>query len=230
MDKMKQYVALAALASLAILAGGYQMLISPKNGAAAGVREETAGVVSANDSLRTQLQILQAQAKELPKKQADLARVAAKIPDNPALPTLIRALTVASISAGVEFVSVTPGPPTAVVPTVTNGAVAAPADPAATAATGAPAGELASIPVVLSVVGDYFEIEQFLANLEQMPRSLRVTGLAMIPGTATQVAGAAAASGKDGRTLSSTITGTVFLATNRLAVTPVVAPVAVPAK
>ena len=237
MDKVKQYVALTALASLAILAGSYQLLISPKKDEAAAVREQTASTVSANAGLRTQLQVLQAQAKELPKKQADLARVAAKIPDNPALPALIRALTAASISAGVEFVSVIPGQPTAFVAPAAG--VVAPVDPAAAAAAApapAPAaqgasatGELASIPVTLNVVGDFFEIEQFLANLENLPRALRVTNLVLTPGAQPTAGGTVASSTEDGRSLTSTITGTVFLAANRPAATPVVAPVAAPA-
>ena len=239
MDKVKQYVALTALASLAILAGSYQLLISPKKDEAAAVREQTASTVSANAGLRTQLQVLQAQAKELPKKQADLARVAAKIPDNPALPALIRALTAASISAGVEFVSVIPGQPTAFAAPAAG--VVAPVDPAASAAAPAAAapapavpaasatGELASIPVTLNVVGDYFEIEQFLANLENLPRALRVTNLVLAPGAQPIAGGTVAPSTEDGRSLTSTITGTVFLAANRPAATPVVAPVAAPA-
>ena len=235
MDKIKQYVALTALASLAILAGSYQLLISPKQDEATAVRAQTASMVSANAGLRTQLQVLQAQAKELPKKQADLARVAAKIPDNPALPALIRALTAASISAGVEFVSIIPGQPTAVAAPAAG--VVAPVDPAAPAAAApAPAvpaasatGELASIPVTLNVVGDYFEIEQFLANLENLPRALRVTNLVLAPGAQPTAGGTVAPSTEDGRSLTSTITGTVFLAANRPAATPVVAPVAAPA-
>ena len=63
------------------------------------------------------------------KSRAKLAAVAAKIPDNPALPNLIRALTTASKSTGVELVTLTPGTPTAAaVPAAAPGAapVAAP--------------------------------------------------------------------------------------------------------
>lgn len=238
MDKMKQWVALTVLAALAVAAGGWFLLVSPKRGEAAELRAQTATQEATNATLRTELQVLQAQAKELPKKQADLARVAAKIPEHPALPALIRALTAASTSAGVEFVSLTPGAPAPVVvaaptPVAPPPGAAAPATPATPAAPAAAApapagGTLTAIPVTIAVVGDFFQVEQFVAGLESLPRALRVTDVAVTPGaspTAQQAAGAAL----DGRSLTSTITGQVFLTAGAAPVTPVVAPTATPA-
>jgi hypothetical protein len=76
------------------------------------------------------------------------------------------------------------------------------------------------------VVGGYFEVSQFLAELEQLPRALRVTGLTVAPG-ASPTAGTSAPAGAatDGRSLTTTITGSVYLATNRPPVAAVVAPV-----
>lgn len=240
MDKLKQWVALTVVGCLGIMAAGWFLLISPKKTEAAEVRELAASQEATNAGLRTQLQVLQAQAKDLPKKQADLARVAAKIPSNPGMPALIRALTAAGTSAGVQLVSVTPGAPAAVAAPVAAAPVAgaaapaaapapaapapaaAPADPNAPVAAG-PAGALAAIPVALNVVGGYFEVSQFLANLENLPRAYRVTNLTLAPG-ASPTAGDKAGSTEDGRTLTSTITGSVFMAANRPAATPVVAP------
>lgn len=239
MDKVKQYVLLTVLGAVVIMAAGWFLLISPKKTEATELQEQAASQVSANAVLSTQLEVLKAQAKDLPKKQAELARVAAKIPDNPSLPALIRALTAASTKAGVEFVSVTPGPPAAVV-AAAPAAPVAPADPAAAAApapaaaapaapAGGVAGTLAGIPVSLNVVGDYFEIEQFIAELENLPRALRVSNLTLAPGASPTAGQDAATSTEDGRTLTSTITGSVFMAAGRPAATPVVAPVAAPA-
>ena len=236
MDKLKQWVALTLVACLGIMAAGWFLLVSPKRAEAADVRTQAATQESTNASLRTQLSVLQAQAKDLPKKQADLARVAAKIPDNAALPTLIRALTAASTSAGVELVSVTPGAPAAVVAAAPVAAEAAPAAaPAPAAEPGAPAvaaagpaGSLAAIPITINVVGGYFEVAQFLSNLETLPRALRVVNLALAPGkSATDKS---TGSADDGRSLTTTITGSVYMAANRPAATPVVAPTAAPAK
>lgn len=237
MGKLKQWTALTLLGCLALVAAGWFLLVSPKRGEAVELREQAASQESMNATLRTKLEMLRSQAKDLPKKQADLARVAAKIPDNPGLPALIRALTAASTSAGVQLVSVTPGPPVAVVGAAAPAAGApaappagAPAAPAAGAAApaAAPAGPaLSEIPIAVNVVGGYFEVEQFVASLENLPRALRVKNLTLIPGGST-VPGEGA-SAEDGRVLTATLSGSVFMAPGRQAATPVVVPTAAPA-
>ena len=237
MDKLKQWVALTVVGCLGIMAAGWFLLISPKKAEAADIREQAVGQDATNQGLRTKLEVLRAQAKDLPKKQADLARVAAKIPGDPGLPALIRALTAASTSAGVVLVSVTPsapapvvaaavGAPTAAAPAAGAPAAAAPA--AAAPAAAAPAvpttvGALAAIPVAINVVGGYFEVAQFMASLENLPRAFRVTNLTLAPG-ASPTDKADATSTEDGSSLTSTITGSVYMAANRPAATPVVAP------
>lgn len=236
MDKLKQWVALTVVGCLGIMAAGWFLLISPKKTEASDVRDQAVSQESTNAGLRTKLETLKVQAKDLPKKQAELARVAAKIPDNPNLPSLIRALTAASTSAGVEFVSVTPGTPAAVAAAAPAAGAAAPAPaapvpaPAAAPAAGAPAaapastaGTLAAIPIAINVVGGYFEVSQFLANLENLPRALRVTNLSLAPG-ASPTDQSEATSTDDGSSLTSTITGSVYMAANRPAATAVVAP------
>lgn len=238
MDKLRQWVTLTVLASVVLLAAGWFLLVSPKKGEASDLQAQAAQQVSANAALETQLQVLRAQAKDLPKKQAELASVAAKIPDNPSLPSLIRALTEASTSSGVDFVSVTPGAPVAPVVTVPVQAQIAepttaqttPVAPAAPTAAGA-AGSLATIPVALNVVGDYFDIAQFVANLENLPRALRVSNVTMAPGVSpTAVQKAGGASVEDGRSLTTTLSGSVYMAVNRPVATAVVAPPTAPAK
>ena len=234
MDKLKQWVTMTVLASLVILAAGWFLLVSPKKDEAAALRAQAAEQMAANAVLETQLQVLRAQAKDLPKKQAELAAVSAKIPDNPSLPALIRALTEASTSAGVDFVSVTPGQPVAPVaaPVQPKGTepVTAQAGPAAPPAAAGPAGALATIPVGINVVGDYFDIAQFTANLENLPRALRVVDLTVAPGVSPTAAKTSAPTVEDGRSLSTTINGSVFMAVNRPAATAVVAPPAAPVK
>ena len=245
MDKVKQWVALTVVGALALLAGGWFLAISPKRSEAADLQAQVATQVSKNQTLAVELEVLKAKAQELPKKQADLAKVAAKIPTNPALPALVRALTAAATTAGVELVSVTPGPPVAATPAAppaaTAGAAPAPAAPAPVApAPGAPgaaaapasaAGTLAQILVTINVVGDFYDVEQFVANLEQLPRALKISNLVVAPGTSpTAGKSGGATSAADGRSLTTTITGSVFLATGATPATAVVAPTAAPAK
>jgi type IV pilus assembly protein PilO len=225
MEKLKQYVVFTVLGCLLVLAAGWFLLVSPKRSDAAALRTQAASQVSANAQLENQLQVLKAQAKDLPKQQARLAAVAAKIPDNPALPAMIRALTGASTAAGVELVSVTPSAPVAVAAAAPTAVVQAGSTKSAAAAV-APnaAGVLTSIPVALNVVGGYFQVEQFVANLESLPRSLRVSNITMAPGLNPVKATATSANVADGRSLTTTITGQVFMAANRPAATAVTVP------
>ena len=222
MDKLKMYVAFTVLGCLMVLAAGWFLLVSPKRSQVAQLETQAAGQVSSNAILSTQLANLKAKAKDLPKQKARLAAVAAKIPDNPALPALIRALSTAADAAGVELVTVTPGPPTAVVATAT-GAAGAPAAPGAPGSAAAASG-LSQIPLTLNLAGGYFQVEQFVANLENLPRSMRITNLTMTPG-ANPMKPTAAGTPDDGHVLTATVTGTVFMA-GAAAPAAVAAPVA----
>lgn len=226
MDKLKQWVALTVVGCLAIMAAGWFLVISPKRSEAAELRTQAADQASANRTLETELQVLKAQAADLPKEQAKLAAVAAKIPDNPALPGLVRALLEASSASGVELVSITPGQPVLVAPVAPPVAEApvdgqaapdpgAPAVSAPDAAAPGPAGQLANIPVAINVVGDYFEVQQFMDALEQLPRALRVHTLSIAPGASPTAGEGAEVSTTDGRSLTTTVDGFIYMAANR---------------
>ena len=242
MENLKQWVALTVVACMGIMAAGWFLLVSPKRTEAAELREQAASALGQNAQLETQLQVLKAQAKDLPKEQAKLAAVKTKIPDDPAMPTLIRALLEAADSSGIELVSITPGEPQLVAApapaapeapatgqvgpadpaTPPDGAVAPAADgstpeAAAPAAGGTPpagpAGVLANIPVSLEVFGDYFAVQQFVAALEQLPRAIRLTGLTVAPGSSPT--SKTPANPDDGRSLTTSIEGLVFMAAQR---------------
>jgi Tfp pilus assembly protein PilO len=219
-DKLKMYVAFTALGCLFVLVAGWFFLVSPKRAEVAQLNTQAAGQVASNGQLQVQLANLKAKAKDLPKQKAKLAAVAAKIPDNPALPALIRALTTAANAAGVELVTVTPSAPTAVVAAAPGAAPAAPGSPAASTATGG----LSQIPLTLNLAGGYFQVEQFIANLENLPRSMRLSNVTMTPG-ANPMKPVAAGATDDGHTLTATVTGTVFMVG---AVTPAAASVVAP--
>lgn len=238
MDKLKQWVALTVVAVLAIVAAGWFLLVSPKRAEAVDLRAQVDSQVSANLALRGQIAMLKSQAKSLPQKQAKLAAVAAKIPDNPALPSLIRALTVAAEDAGVELISLAPTAPVAVAAPVRAAAPGTPAAgapaagapaprkpvagapaagaPAAGAAAAAAAGVLKSITISIRVVGGYFQIEQFFDRVESLSRAMKATSLSLTPGPnplKPEVPGAA--TNALDSTLSGSINATVFMATGR---------------
>ncbi len=217
MTKLKQWVALTVVAALALAAGGWFLLVSPKRAEAADLTGQATAQDGTNSGLRNKLAVLKAQSVKLPAEQAKLAAVSTKIPANPALPALIYSLTAASDAAGVQFLSLTPGQPTA---------QAKPAAPAVkadgTTAPAAKASTLQTIPVAISVNGGYFETEQFLAALEDLPRAFRVTVLGVAPGDnplapkskTSGAAGAPSAASStvlDGSKLTSTITAEIYM-------------------
>ncbi len=214
MDKVKQWVALAVLAALVVLAGGWFLVVAPAREEAAELREQTTLQEGTNTQLQTTLEVLRAKAEGLPKKEAELAEVARRIPPGPALPELLRALEGAASTAGIELTSVTPAPPMVVE------APPAAAPPASTSAGPAPSAEapapaapvvtgLSSLEVNMAVAGDFYAVEQFVALLEELPRALRVTALSMQPGSGALEEQPA---GGDNRRVQATLTGLVYLA------------------
>src|SRR4051812_23654652 len=143
MDKMKQWIALSVVAAVAILAGGWFLVVSPKRADAAALRDEAATQEHANQALNIELTRLKAQAKGLPAQQARLAAVAAKIPSNSAMVPLVLALNKAASDVGVELVSIAPGVATPV------GAAPAAPQKAGTATTVVSA-DLMQVPVALN--------------------------------------------------------------------------------
>ena len=146
MEQLNKWIALTVAGMLVVVTAGWLLLISPRRGEAAELRVEAGEQLARNATLRTQIQILEAQARDLPAKKAQLASVAAKIPSTPALPELIRALTAAAAGSSVSLVSLVPSPPapglspgstSAVTPSTAGGAVTPGAtSPAGTAGVG----------------------------------------------------------------------------------------------
>lgn len=234
-SKMKQWVALTVVGVLAVVVAGWFLLISPKRSEAADVRTQLASQETTNSGLQTQLAMLKAQQKTLPAQQAKLAMVAAKIPDNPALPALIRALSAAADDAGVELVSMSPGSPApvtgAAAPATLGTGAAGGAGAARTGAgssaaagttslssagsSGYAAGVLTAIPLSLNVVGGYFQVEQFFDRLENLTRAAKVSGFTLSPGANPMKVAASGAAVDSGKTLTATVTANVYMAVGR---------------
>lgn len=215
MSRLTTWVALTLAAVLAVLAGGWFLLVSPERAEAAELRAQAEQQHSTNDALATRIDVLKAQAVGLPAQQAALAAVAAKIPADPAIPTLLRSLSAAAASSDVEFVSLVPGAvlsasPAAAAPAPAEDGTPAPVTPAAPTV----AGGLSTIPVTINVVGSFYSLERYLGALEDLPRALRVTKLAVTPGENPVAPGSAGSTAaKDGSSLTAAITGEVFVST-----------------
>jgi Tfp pilus assembly protein PilO len=243
MSLTRRWSLLTAVLILGILAASWFLLVSPKRADATDLRNQATKQQSNNAALAQQLNELKAQSLDLPKQKAELAVLAKEIPDNPALPNLIRDLTAAGKKVGVQVASMKPGSPTAVavavpvapvaaVPatgdtstppatgTTTGTAPAAAATPAAAEPAAAP---LFVLPLSLQITGSYFEVEQFINKLEGMQRKFLLTGFSIKPQGSDSTGTAATGSTND---LSLSLTGQVFLSpiVAAAATTPVAAP------
>jgi Tfp pilus assembly protein PilO len=201
MNKTRQWAMLTAVACLAVLVAGWFVVVKPQRSHASDLRTQAAGLQSTNDQIRAKVAQLRAEQKDLPAEQKTLAQIATKIPDNPALPTLIRQLSSAADGAGVNLVSLAPGQPT-----LSSAAAGAGATTAAASSSTSP---LATISVAINAQGSYFNLEQFFSALESLNRAMLVGSFTMAPGQSATAATSTSAAPPD--TLNAQITATVFM-------------------
>ena len=177
MEKMKQWSLLTALGVVGVMAAGWFLLVSPQHAHAKDLRTQAQSVQQSTAGLMTQVGQLKAQQKGVAAQQRTLMKIATQIPNNPALPTLIRQLSSAAHDTGVTLVSLAPAEPTLVTPTVTTGAAPAP---------------LAQIPITVQVTGSYFNIEGFFRAVEHLNRAMMAVSFTLAPNL-----GGAASSGSN---------------------------------
>src|SRR3954452_24926942 len=202
MDKMRQWSVLTLVGVVAVAAAGWFLVITPQRHKAADLRSQATTQETANAGLQSQVSQLEQQKKGLPAQQRRLADIAQKIPDNPALPALIRQLSAAADGAGVDLVSLAPGAPalvqvTAATPTTPTTPTGATGSSAATSAAAA-APQLAQIPVTITVKGSFYNIESFFSSLEKLNRAVLIPGwtLSVSQGTGTTGTTGSAGSGR----------------------------------
>lgn len=187
MTRTRQWTVGTALLVVLMLVAGWFLLISPKRSEAADLQAQTTAQMAQNASLQNQIAVLQSQAKNLPAQQAELAAIRQHLPDNPALPGLVRSLTDAATKSGVTLVSLAPSTPTAApaAKTTTPSGTTAPAtgtgQSAAAAAAAAAGATLTMVPIAVTVTGSYYDTELFLNKVEGLTRSFLVTGFTVAP-------------------------------------------------
>jgi Tfp pilus assembly protein PilO len=190
----------AAVVVLLALIAGWVLLISPQRAHASKLRAQAETQEQANLALQGTIEMRTVQAKDVIAQQARIAAIQQQIPDTVSLASYIRLLTAAAVAAHVDLKSIAPSAPTAVTLTkVTASAAPAPVPgatpaPAPTAPTSTGAGTtltgaaatsaLTGVAIQLQIAGGYFEIEQFMAKLQALPRVTDVTSLTLAPGGA----------------------------------------------
>lgn len=209
MSKTRQWAMLTAVACLAVLAAGWFLVIKPQRAHASDLRAQAATVQSQAQDLRSQVAQLQQQQKDLPAQQKLLSQIATKIPDNPALPALIRQLSAAADGAGVNLVSLAPGQPTVAqaAPGVSTSSSSTSSSSTSAAAVTPP---LAGISLTVQVQGSYFNVEQFFSAVEGLNRAMLVTGFGLTPASGSAGGAATGPDALPPGTLNAQITAQVF--------------------
>jgi type IV pilus assembly protein PilO len=190
MTATRKWSALAVLLVAAIFVASWFLLIAPKRSDAARLRADKVEQDVTNQRLIEKLEVLKAQAQDLPKQEAFLAQIRRQVPNNPALPALIRDLTAGAKKSGVDILSLAPAVPvavvapaaTAVVPTTAGTAAPSSGSTTAPGAVSAPpvaVPVLYMVPITVKTTGSYFETEQFLNKVEALKRSFLVTGFTL---------------------------------------------------
>jgi type IV pilus assembly protein PilO len=200
----RTWTAGTAVVSILLVLAAWFLLIGPKRGDAASLKQQRESQLAANNQLKLDIAQLKAQSASLPAKQAELAVIQRQLPNNPQLPTLIRSLSTIATQAGLQLTSIAPGAPTELASATTGSA-------SASAGT-TPSGVL-SIPVTIVSTGTYAENELFLQKVQMsMTRALLVSGLSLAPAApAGQSSSSTNSTAADGSSLALTITGSVFV-------------------
>jgi len=156
-------IVIAAVACLAVLAGGWFLLIKPARASIAATKAQTHQQQDDNASSRLQLQTMRSIAKNLPAEKAELAVLSRRVPSQVQLPALLRSMQALAKASGVAITGITPTTPTPL--------------------TNAPG--IATVNITLIVTGGYAEIEQFDSALEGLQRTFLVSGFTLTGGSST---------------------------------------------
>ncbi len=189
-------IAIAVVACLAVLAGGWFLLIQPTRSSISKTKAQTAQQQADNQSAQLQLQSMRSIAKHLPAEQAELAALQKKVPTQVELPAILRSMQALAISSGVNLLTFTPTTPTPL----------------------ANAPGIATVGIQMSVSGGYAELEQLDSALEGLQRTFMVTGFTFTGsgstanGSATSASSSASStSGGTPDTISASFTGRVLV-------------------
>ncbi len=198
---------IAAIACLAVLAGGWLLLVQPVKSDISKVKAQTSQQQSDNQSSQLQLQSMRSIAKNLPAEKAELAVLSQRVPNQVELPALLRSMQSLAKASGVTLLSITPTTPTPL----------------------ASAPGISTVGISLNVTGGYAEIEQFDSALEGLQRTFLVSGFTLTGGGSTTAgtgSSTASSSTTSAATITADFTGRVLVRTPTPAATTSAAPTA----
>ena len=244
MSRSQRWGAATAAVVVLILIASWMLLISPQRSHTGDLKSQADDVRQQTASLQVQINTLKSKADGVVAQQARIAEIGKEIPDNPALASYVLSLTDAATKSGIDLQSISPATPAAlqlakVAPAPApaaktgtgstgnaasgTGAPASNAQPVAPTTQGA---NLSAIKVDLQVAGDYFQLRQFLNEIENLKRASVVIAVNLTPGghRTADTAKATSDSSTDWRTLNGTVSLDIFMTNQPLAGAPTPAP------
>jgi Tfp pilus assembly protein PilO len=151
-------LAVAGVAILMVL-----LLVLPKMGQVSQAQDQLDQAKGEQQTLESRKSALEDAKAAAPQARKTIAEVHKRIPPTADEPGLILLLQNAAISAGIDLVSLSPG------------------TPALDATSG-----LSKIAVGVSATGTYFDVTDFMYQIETLPRAAIVTNLSLSPGETSQ--------------------------------------------
>jgi Tfp pilus assembly protein PilO len=151
-------LAVAGVAILMVL-----LLVLPKMGQVSQAQDQLDQARGEQQTLESRKSALEDAKAAAPEARRTIAEVHKRIPPTADEPGLILLLQNAAISAGIDLVSLSPG------------------TPALDATSG-----LSKITVGVSATGTYFDVTDFMYQIETLPRAALVTTLSLAPGETSQ--------------------------------------------
>jgi Tfp pilus assembly protein PilO len=154
-------LAVAGVAILMIL-----LLVLPKMGQVSTAQDQLDETRREGQTLESQLAALEDAKAAAPQARKTIAEVHRRIPPVADEPGLILLLQHAAMDAGIDLVSLSPGNPT--LDAATN---------------------LSTIDVSVSATGTYFDITEFMYQIETLPRAAIVLSMNLAPGEGSGTSG-----------------------------------------
>src|SRR5437588_2910868 len=137
---------------VAVIVLWFVALWGPQGSALSSARKRASDAIAARETLRDQLRRLQDSRRDQPLKQSQLETLRVAVPDDPNLAQFILDANDAASKSGIDFLSITPTPPSTA--------------PGAAAGAGQPV----AIKLAMSISGGYFQVIDFLNLLDKLPR------------------------------------------------------------
>lgn len=138
------------------------LLVLPKMNQVSETRDELTAAEQQEVSLQTELRSLQDAQAQAPETEQEIQVLEDQVPTTVDLPGLFRLLQGAADQAAVDFFQFSPGTPAA-----------------------DPTGAFSVVASQIVVTGSYFTLQDFLFNLESLPRAAKVMSVGISPTAAT---------------------------------------------